>query len=347
MSVLELEADPQSVGRARSWVVGELSDLGRDDLVDSAELGISELVTNAILHADPPITVRLGGTSQHPRVEVHDSSRRPPTINADMAEESQLLRTVGRGLGIVALYSSRWGTDVSAQGKVVWFEPALEPTATLGPVSGLAGELVDLDLEDDPELAGLLDSPGSGVPTDDEALLGDVFDLQEEVERRLSEVGEPDTMLRVELLGMPVQVFATFREWYAEVRRELRLLALAHEDEYPVAAELAEVTLQVEQERFQARGVDVLDDAIAHGLTSVDLEYDVPPSAPVTMARLGELLDRVDDFCREHLLLSMPETPQMVAVRRWYFGEFVRQSRSLPPRPWDGGYDVTADTPQA
>ena len=50
--------------------------LGRDDLADAAQLGVSELVTNAILHADPPIAVRLGGTRSHPRVEVHDSSAR-------------------------------------------------------------------------------------------------------------------------------------------------------------------------------------------------------------------------------------------------------------------------------
>ena len=56
---LLLDPDPQSVRRARVWIGEELERLGRPDLVDSAELGISELVTNAILHADPPITVRL------------------------------------------------------------------------------------------------------------------------------------------------------------------------------------------------------------------------------------------------------------------------------------------------
>ena len=67
---LPLEPDPQSVKRAREWVGDVLERLGRDDLVDSAELGVSELVTNAILHADPPITVRVRGTRNHPRVEV-------------------------------------------------------------------------------------------------------------------------------------------------------------------------------------------------------------------------------------------------------------------------------------
>ena len=59
-TALELVPEPRSVRRARAWVVGELETIGRGDLADAAELGVSELVTNAILHANPPIVVRLG-----------------------------------------------------------------------------------------------------------------------------------------------------------------------------------------------------------------------------------------------------------------------------------------------
>ena len=98
MSTLELVPEPQSVRRARVWVVSELATIGRDDLADAAELGVSELVTNAILHADPPIVVRVGGTAAHPRVEVHDNSPAPPKARSMTADE-RLLATVGRGLG--------------------------------------------------------------------------------------------------------------------------------------------------------------------------------------------------------------------------------------------------------
>lgn len=351
MTSLVLDPEPQSVRRARAWVVEELSDLGRDDLVDAAELGVSELVTNAILHADPPILVRLGGTPQHPRVEVHDRSARPPRVNTGMAEESQLLRTVGRGLGIVALYSSTWGADLSTDGKVVWFEPALDPaTPAVGELpAGLAADLADLGLEldNDEDLASVLGSPASAVPAMSEReMLGDVFDLSEEVQRRLSEVGDPEQLVTVRLLGMPAQIFAGFRQWYAEMRRELRLLAFAHPADYPIAAELAQLTVQVEQERAQARGVEELDAAIDAGLERVDLEYLVPATAPATMAAIADLLDRVDDFCREHLLLTMPESTQVAEVRRWYFGEFARQARGLEPTPWWGATSVVAEQPQ-
>lgn len=327
-ATLQLEPDPQSVRRARQWVVGELEDLGRSDLVDSAELGVSELVTNAILHAVPPISVRLGGTVQHPRVEVHDSSRRAPAVNSGMAADDQLLRTVGRGLGIVALYSDNWGADVSSEGKVVWFEPALEPGFDLG---------LDLEGELDTDLA---DGPAAG-PGD---LAGDVFDLDQAVAARMAASDEDVELVTVRLVGMPALVFSAYRVWYAEIRRELRLLAFAHGDDYPLATELAELTLQVEQERRMAHGIERLDAAIAAGLDRVDLEYRVPPSAATTMTRLVDILDEVDVFSREHRLLTMAASPQQVQLRRWYAGEFARQARGLDPLPWPGGYAVDPAT---
>lgn len=300
---LVLDPDPQSVGRARAWVVEELHGLGRSDLVDAAELGVSELVTNAILHAEPPITVRLLGSREQPRVEVGDNSKRPPRLRTNMTDEDQLLRTVGRGMGIVALYSRAWGADVSPDGKVVWFVP-------------------------------------SGDPGVDIAEHGDVFDLDEAVERLGAEVSPSGSLLQVRLLGMPVQVFASFRAWYAEVRRELRLLAFAYPDDFPVAAEVADLALQVEHERRQAEGIERLDEAIRAGLASVDLDYRVPATAPETMARVGEAVRRADRFCREHRLLTVPATEQQLTMIDWYLGEFVRQGAGLEPIPYPGSTTV-------
>ena len=303
MSTLELASEPQSVKHARAWVLDELAAIGREDLMDAAELGVSELVTNAILHADPPIVVRVGGTPTHPRVEVHDTSAAPPQIR-DMTNDERLLATVGRGLGIVAMYSSTWGAEISSNGKVVWFEPSAEPEF----------------LEDGPDL----------VPA--------VFDLSEIVAERVAAAGEPDDRQAVRLIGMPVKIFAHYRTWYDELRRELRLLALNHGNDYPVAMELSEITLQVEQERRQATGVDRLDEAIAQDQERVDLEYHVPAGAGATMSRLLELLAEVDVFCREQRLLTLEPTPQQLVLREWYLGEFARQTNGEEPVAWSGGY---------
>jgi hypothetical protein len=58
------------------------------------------------------------------------------------------------------------------------------------------------------------------------------------------------------------------------------------------------------------------------------------------MARLAALLDRVDDFSREHRLLTMAANAQQVQLRRWYTSEFSRQAAGLEPLPWPGSYDV-------
>jgi len=302
--LIELAPDPRSVREARTYVVEELAAIGREDLSDAAELGVSELVTNAILHAQPPIVVRVGGTPSHPRVEVHDSSSAPPHLRSMTAEE-RLLATVGRGLGIVAMYSSTWGADISADGKIVWFEPVADP---------------EVDLDSD--------------------LTGDVFSLDDVVDARLAGQEPPEEQLTVRLIGMPVRIFAHHRMWYEEVRRELRLLALTHGDEYPIAKEFSDITLQVESERRQAGGVDRLDEAIQQGRERVDLEYVVPVSAPATMNRLMDLFEQVDVFCREQHLLTLEPSAQLLELRRWYLGEFVRQGAGEAPLPWPGSYEL-------
>ena len=296
---LLLDTAPQSVRQARRWVTEVLAGLGRDDLVDAAELGVSELVTNAILHADPPIAVRVGGTRAHPRVEVRDHSQHPPEINAEMAEDDNLLSTIGRGLGIVALCSTTWGSEVAPDGKTVWFEPCPDTTTPGGPA-------------------------------------GEVFDFARFVEDRVALAPAPTQLTPVSLRNMPVQVFAASRLRYAELRRELRLLAITHGQEYPLATELSELFVQVEQERRQSEGAQRLDEAIAAGLDHADLEYHVPSSAPATMSRLLVLLEMADDFCRDQKLLSLAATPQQSALQRWYLGEFARQGAGEEPLPWTG-----------
>jgi anti-sigma regulatory factor (Ser/Thr protein kinase) len=52
---LAVPSVPHSVQQARRWVLDAIADIGRTELADTAELGVSELVTNAVLHATDPI----------------------------------------------------------------------------------------------------------------------------------------------------------------------------------------------------------------------------------------------------------------------------------------------------
>lgn len=299
---LALPASPRSVRRARRWVAEGLTEIGRPELVDSGRLGVSELVTNAILHAEPPITVKLRGTQEHPRIEVSDQSVLPPqprtegsTIDRD---DPHTWTTGGRGLNLVASHSVAWGADIdqSGEGKVVWFEPAAEPrvAVTEGSVFDLDQALIDLDLPP----------------------------------------AEPEDMLTVELIGFPVRLFIEFRLHFYELGRELRLLSVSNPGQYPLADEFTKVLLQVEHERRQVRGLDELARADALGLEEIDLHYVAPRSVTQTMTRLSALLEEVYATFPEDVLLAVQPAPDVEAVQSWYLGEFGRQGSGAEPTPW-------------
>lgn len=111
-----LPAEPTAVSRARRLVRGSLTEWGVEHLTDTAELLVSELVTNSVRYASAPIGVRLtfGETLL---VEISDPLPDPPRErHAAEADEG------GRGLELVRRLALRWGARAEGMGKVVWFE---------------------------------------------------------------------------------------------------------------------------------------------------------------------------------------------------------------------------------
>lgn len=115
-----LPCDSTAAGAARRLVVAECRSVGLDpEATDNAELLVSEVVTNAVIHGRSDVRLRVRASPQRLRVEVgDDNSRRPSRVAMD-AEALD-----GRGLTIVELVASAWGVDAVDVGKVVWFEIA-------------------------------------------------------------------------------------------------------------------------------------------------------------------------------------------------------------------------------
>ncbi|WP_406112977.1 ATP-binding protein [Kitasatospora purpeofusca] len=122
-----LSAVPESVGVARRRLRDVLRIAGVGLPEDSAELLVSELVTNALRHAAGEIGVEVAIGVAVLRVSVRDGSDRPPQLRV-----AGDLDTGGRGLALVEALASRHGWEsAEGGGKVVWFElPLAGPTGT-------------------------------------------------------------------------------------------------------------------------------------------------------------------------------------------------------------------------
>ncbi|MFJ8621249.1 SpoIIE family protein phosphatase [Kitasatospora sp. NPDC093550] len=117
----EVPSDPSAVATVRKAVSQRLSDWGASEQIYSAELIVSELVTNAIRYAAPPITLRLI-RDRTLICEVSDATSTSPHLRRARDWEEG-----GRGLLLVAQMAHRWGTRHSLTGKTIWAEIPLLP----------------------------------------------------------------------------------------------------------------------------------------------------------------------------------------------------------------------------
>ncbi|HUR03708.1 MAG TPA: ATP-binding protein [Nonomuraea sp.] len=112
----DLPAIPETVGRARRLVRETLTAWELSNLADDMTTVISEVVTNAVVHARTSMTLSLHRQGRSVRAEVADRSTAWPTRLPVGPDDEH-----GRGLAIVAAYSERWGVDPSSDGKTIWF----------------------------------------------------------------------------------------------------------------------------------------------------------------------------------------------------------------------------------
>ncbi|MFB7657049.1 MULTISPECIES: SpoIIE family protein phosphatase [unclassified Streptomyces] len=111
-----LPREPRSVGRARELARSQLLDWDMEPLVDTTELLVSELVTNALRYGEGEIRLRLL-LDRTLVCEVWDSGLvQPRRRRARDTDEG------GRGLQLVGLLSAAWGSRRTPRGKTVWFE---------------------------------------------------------------------------------------------------------------------------------------------------------------------------------------------------------------------------------
>ena len=113
---MELPGDVASCSAARRFIQGALAQES-DDLRANASLLVSEVITNALLHASGPMSVEVLHKDGAYRIAVSDGSRTPPAEKGYRRDDA-----TGRGIQLLECLAAAWGCKRTGTGKVVWFD---------------------------------------------------------------------------------------------------------------------------------------------------------------------------------------------------------------------------------
>ncbi len=116
---VRFRAGPDAPFAARRFLAGLLGRRPYGDRIaaEDAQLVVSELATNAVIHAGTPFSVAVRCDGSAVRISVHDWSPLQPVMR-----DRNPRATSGRGLRLIAMVSQSWGVEYTADGKTVWAE---------------------------------------------------------------------------------------------------------------------------------------------------------------------------------------------------------------------------------
>lgn len=290
----ELPPHPTSVGAARRLVRELLADGDREDLVDPAELVVSELVTNSVVHAGTLIRVQAEVSADGSlRVEVADSSTHAPR-----ERHYGTLAATGRGLHLVEQLTDRWGTVTNGTGKTVWFEmswadagegadPVVQEHSADDPLDEQAADVLEIVLHDAPLLLHAAWHEHAEGLLREHLLVGLDGDLAAAVE---CHAGASDAM------------------------------ALLH-------AQVPAPDVVDDPQHVMSRAVEPV-------VSADRLVLEVPRPAVPHFEVLERAMDAALVLADSGELLTPPIQPEIRAFRRWLCGEVRRQAEGLPPTAW-------------
>lgn len=302
-----LRPHPSSVSLARQIVRSALYAGGREDLVDSAELAVSEVVTNALVHAGTPVdlSVAVGVNGVH--IAVSDGSPHLPT-RRDHTE----LASTGRGLRLLEQLVDGWGVQHRPPGKTVWF--------ALSSGEGDEPTITDLD--------ALLDAFPDPAPTDAAdhlevtllefpLLLHSAWQMQAESVLREYLLSRIDAdSAQVDGSGDAVEAHAAAQDAMALLREHVPVPDVG---EHP--------------EELMAAAVEPL-------VSADHLLLPIPTSSVAHFAVLDSMLDEASELADSGAFLTPPTQSEVRSFRRWVCRQVREQSDGEAPAAWGGEADA-------
>ena len=161
---------------------------------------------------------------------------------------------------------------------------------------------------------------------------------------------DPERLVDVELLQLPVPLWSSSQQHFDELMREFTLTVAQADDgeEHHVPGRLTRLIADLET-RFGGGTTaqeEELHAAAAEGRAVLErLVFRVPAAAAQASRELGALMDEADRYCREgRHLLTLAAPDDVVAFRRWYLGAFVDQVAGAAPVPWPSAPEAAASS---
>ena len=322
---------PESVRGARRAVRDRLHDMGASAIADDAELVISELVTNALVHAGTDINLACRWVTDGLRVEVGDGSPHHPSARAYGATAS-----TGRGLGVLGEIAASWGVEEAPPGKIVW---CLLPAA---PPAGAVRATVDEPTQAEVPVAGAAPTAARDVIVDVRYLELPVLLVHawrqhaESLLRELLLVSLTDDLLAGGDNPADSDVAGSGNAAAAggSVAGSIDMHAAASDA-------IALLTEHLPAADWWDTGTDLLDDAgtmlpvVSEPAASVaEVRVPVPVASLRHFEVLNDALEHAVTLAREGALLIAPTQPELHAVRRWLCDQVGHQHRGGAPLPW-------------
>jgi anti-sigma regulatory factor (Ser/Thr protein kinase) len=305
---VRLAADPVCVSGARRFVTDGLRSWRRPELLDDAELCVSELAGNAVLHSGTRfMEIVLQTLRRGIRISVEDDGPTPAAAvqprqgSAGLSEDDPELEdepTTGRGLAIVSILASSWGVELTDGGKRIWAE--------------LLDGAEEYDVRPPEAVAAQEAPPGTGPASE-----------------------LPEGWGLVQLAGCPVLLSLRQDRHLDELVRELQLIAI-HQDD-PRSRELADQLSDLLRGPAAARhtGRRVAEQAAEAGLEHIDVSMAMPREFSDEVEKLQVAVRHADVLCEEMRLLTLASSPEVRALRAWMTEQISGQLRAgAVPETW-------------
>ncbi len=292
----QLPSHPSSAGEARRMVRRVLSEAGRDDLLEPAQLLVSEVVTNALVHSGTPIDVSMAADDHGVLVEVGDGSRHVPRPRHYAPTAS-----TGRGLALLDQTADAWGVVPGVRGKTVWFQLSAGDDD---------GDRNGQDHDSDRSAAA------EPLESGDETVVVELLNVPLLLHAAWQQHAE--AVLREYLLAR------------MDAERDTDPFAV-HATATDALALLAE---HIPEPAVGVQPDEVMSNAVGPGISSTQVQLKVPRTSVESFRLLDATMRTAHDMCECGELLVAVVQPELRALRHWLCQQVLAQADGAAAAPW-------------